>query len=56
MPRADAASGIRGRRAKALTKVRRYSASGTTQSSGADAMSVLMCAVTPSKSADGTAL
>ncbi len=43
-----------GRRAKARMKVSRYSISGTTHSSGADAMSAVMCVVTPSNSDDGT--
>ena len=35
-------------------KVTRYSASGTTQSNGADTTSVARCCVTPSSNADGT--
>ena len=43
-----------GRRAKARMKVSRYRISGTTHSSGAEAMSVVMWVVTPSSSEDGT--
>ena len=43
-----------GRRAKATTKVRRYSASGTTQSNGTAARSVVMWVVTASSRLDGT--
>ena len=34
--------------------VAKYSASGTTQSNGADTTSVARCCVTPSSNADGT--
>ena len=43
----------RDRRAKATTNVARYSASGTTHSSGTAATSVEMCDVTASSSAEG---
>ena len=43
-----------GRRAKTSMKVSKYRISGTTHSSGAAAMSVVMYVVTPSSSEDGT--
>ncbi len=65
-PRATTTSAAHGARAphrragpaprteNATMNVTRYSASGTTQSMGADTMSVARCAVTPSSSAEGT--
>src|SRR3954452_17439969 len=47
--------GMIGRVENTITKVSRYSASGTTQSSGTAATSVEMCAVTATSSPDGTA-
>src|SRR5579862_1693112 len=45
---------IGGRRAKVTTNDRRYSASGITQRSGAEATSVVMYEVTPSRRLEGT--
>jgi|GEM_PF-6014917 len=44
-----------GRRANTNTNVSRYSASGTTQSNGMEATSVVMNVVTPRSKLDGTA-
>ena len=53
MERTASQDGMSGRRAKALTKLSKYSVSGATHSSGAEAMSVLMWPVTASRRADG---
>ena len=53
VPRTSSGGIDRDRRAKATTNVARYSASGTTQSSGTAATSVDMCDVTASRSVEG---
>ena len=56
MERTASQDGMSGRRENALTKLSKYSVSGATHSSGAEAMSVLMWPVTASRRAEGTAL